>query len=57
MKENQMKARLMDAYSRQDWKGIVETMAQNVGDKGDIPSLLDWFGQNVDYDGKGFANA
>lgn len=49
MGNNQMKARLMEAYSRQDWKGIVETMAQNPGDKGDVVSMLDSYGENVDY--------
>lgn len=55
MKENQMKARLMEAYSRQDWKGIVETMAQNPGDKGDVVSMLDSYGENVDYEESGKA--
>lgn len=55
MKENQMKTRLMEAYSRQDWKGIVETMAQNPGDKGDIISMLDNFAENADYEESGAA--
>lgn len=55
MKENQMKARLMEAYARQDWKGIVETMAQNPGDKGDIISMLDNFAENADYEESGAA--
>lgn len=53
MKENQMKTRLMEAYLRQDWKGIVETMAQNPGDKGDIVSMLDSFAENADYEESG----
>ena len=44
-----MKSRLMALYEKQDWKGIVETMAQNPGDKGNIVSMLDDWGENVDF--------
>lgn len=48
--QNDMKSRLMALYEKKDWKGIVETMAKNPGDKGDVVSMLDGFSANVDYE-------
>ena len=53
--QNDMKSRLMALYEKKDWKGIVETMAQNPGDKGDVVSMLDSYGENVDYEESGKA--
>ena len=49
MAEERMKEKLFALYEQKDWKGIVETMAKNPGDKGDVVFLLDSFGENVDY--------
>ncbi len=55
MVEKRMKEKLMDAYKKHDWRGIIETMAQNPGDKGDIISMLDNFAENADYEESGVA--